>query len=543
VLRPTPISSNNTQTRFTAAWWTFVVLALALLPIMVLASFDFGVTWDEKSRHRYGELVWEFLSGARARTSTYVEDGGHLYGGLFDAICAAVERHVAVDRYVLRHAINAVFGWIGVLYVGRLAGRLFGQWAGVLALVLIVSSPRYFADSMNNPKDLPFAAATAAVVYYLSTMSLSWPYLSRWTAVKIVVWLAVALNIRAAALLYLGYFGLLIGAYVLAERQFGCRRLADTAMRVAAVTVAVLVLGTVFWPWAVASPLIRPIQALLAFSNAPFAADVLFNGHPVPSNDLPWYYVPVWLLISTPPVVLIGLLLAPLSSDRRWRPRLYVLSAIAVFPMALVILQRSTLYDGVRHLLFIYPVIVALAAGGWAAWLARDRDPWVRRVAAAMLIAGLINVLAFDVRAHPNQSAYFNELVGGPRGAFGRYDMDYWGNCVLQAVAWSAKTAQLSSVAVTISGEPFQVIQLDAERFHQLFYTLPYRNEHELDVRLARGSTEGVSGLANRLDALYRVTTPDGALLCAVVPGPEFARLQPHLKLPPPGLSAHQLLR
>ena len=113
-----------------------------------------------------------------------------------------------------------------------------------------------------------------------------------------------------------GYFGLLIGVYVVAERQFGWRRLADTAMRVAAVTVAVLVLGTVFWPWAVASPLIRPIQALLAFSNAPFGADVLFNGRPVPSNDLPWYDVPVWLVISTPPVVLIGLLLASMSRDR-----------------------------------------------------------------------------------------------------------------------------------------------------------------------------------------------------------------------------------
>ena len=134
VLRPTPISSNNTQPRLTAAWWTFVVLAVALLPIMVLTSFDFGVTWDEKSRHRYGELVWEFLSGARARTSTYVEDGGHLYGGLFDAICAAVERHVAIDRYVLRHGINAIFGWIGVLYVGRLAvvaanGRACWLWS------------------------------------------------------------------------------------------------------------------------------------------------------------------------------------------------------------------------------------------------------------------------------------------------------------------------------------------------------------------------------------------------------------------------------
>jgi hypothetical protein len=131
--------------------------------------------------------------------------------------------------------------------------------------------------------------------------------------------------------------------------------------------------------------------------------------------------------------------------------RLCALSAIAL-PIALVIGQRSTLYDGIRHLLFIYPVLVVLAAGGWTAGLSR-RDLLVRRITAVLLVIGFVDILAFDVRAHPNESAYFNQLVGGPKGAFSKYDMDYWGNCVLQAVAWSAKTAQLSGVPVVISGE------------------------------------------------------------------------------------------
>jgi hypothetical protein len=542
VLRPIAPSPDTSESRFSTAWWVFIALAVTLLPLMVLSSFDFGVTWDEKPRHHYGEMVWEFLRGLRARNTTYVEDGGHLYGGLFDTICAAVERYVPVNRYVLRHAINATFGWIGIVYVGRLASRLFGQWAGVLGLLLVATSPRYFADSMNNPKDLPFAAATAAALYYFSTMSPKWPYLSRSTAIKIIVALAAALNIRAAALLYLGYFGLLVGAFVLAERQFDRRRLLDTFVRVVAVTAGTLVLGTVFWPWAMASPFVRPIEALLSFANAPFAADVLFNGRPVPSNDLPWYYVPVWLLISTPPVVLVGLILAGLFTRRKWLPALWALSAIALLPIALVIVQRSTLYDGVRHLLFIYPVLVVLAAAGWSAALSR-RDPLVRRITAVLLVIGFVDVLTFDVRAHPNESAYFNELVGGPKGAFSKYDMDYWGNCVLQAVAWSAKTAQLSGVPVVISGEPSQVIQLDSERFHQLSYEPPFRNRHQLDVRLARGSAEGVAGLAGRPDALYQVKMPDGAVLCVVEPGPAFAELAPHLKLPPAGLSPHQLIR
>ena len=66
------------------------------------------------------------------------------------------------------------------------------RWAGVLAMVLLAVSPRYFADSMNNPKDLPFAAMTVVALYYISTVSVEWPYVSFSTAIKIAVSLALA---------------------------------------------------------------------------------------------------------------------------------------------------------------------------------------------------------------------------------------------------------------------------------------------------------------------------------------------------------------
>jgi hypothetical protein len=127
---------------------------------------------------------------------------------------------------------------------------------------------------------------------------------------------------------------------------------------------------------------------------------------------------------------------------------------------------------------------------------------------------------------------YFNELVGGPRGAFARFDLDHWGNCVLEAVSWSADVARLSGRPVTISGNPWHVVELDAARFRQLAFTLPQRNQDYLTIRLNRGPIGGVIELANRSDALYRVTTPDGAVLCVVLPGPAFGQLQPHLVLP-----------
>ena len=514
----------------------FVIVALALLPIMVLASFDFGVTWDEKPRHRYGEDVLEYFHGLRTRAS-FDEEGGDPYGGLFDVMCAAIEQWVPLDRYVLRHIINAVFGWIGVLFCGRLAARLFGGWSGVLALVLLVASPRFFADSMNNPKDLPFASMSVAALYYFSTMSTRWPYVSWATAAKIVVALALALNIRAGALLYLAYFGALVAAYVLAERTFAWRRLADTALRVAAVSLATLVLGTVFWPWAQGAPLARPVRALIGFANYDWGGQVLYGGQNLTGTTLPWHYAPWWFLISTPPVVIAGAALSIAFARRRgWGVPVAALWTVAALPVVLAIVKHSTLYDGIRHLLFVYPVIAALAAAGWSGCLLERSRRFVRLTGAALIAVGLADVLAFHARSYPNEAVYFNALVGGPRGAEGRYELDYWGNCVLQAVEWSAATARQARRPISVSGNPWHLVQLDAARFKELHFVMPHR-PHDLDIRLNRGPAEGVAALAASPDALYRVETADGALLCAVLPGASFATLRPHL--PPEVLARH----
>ena len=509
----------------TAARWVFVVLAALLLPVMIGASFDFGVTWDADSRRVYGHKVWEFLQGLRT-LDDFPETGGHLYPGLFDAICAALEGYVPLNRWVLRHVINAVFGWIGIVYCGRLAGRLFGAWTGVLALVLLALSPRYFAHSMNNPKDLPFAALTVVALYYIATVSPRWPYVSFSTGVKIAIALALALAVRVGALLYLGYFGLLIAGLVIAERITSWRRLADTAARLAAITVAVLLLGTLFWPWAGGAPLIRPFAALLGVSQYPWHGYVLYRAFEYRPNELPWHYAPWFFMITTSPVVLAGaafsLIVVRNWSDARRKAALW---AIAAFPVVASIVRGSTLYDGVRHLLFIYPAIVVLSAAGWTAIHARAQTVLQRRLIAGALAVGIGSALVVMIRFHPNQIAYFNALVGGPGGAFKRYDLDYWGNCMLQAVRWGADLGRSSGVRVALSGHPGHLLMQNAERFPDVAFTHPDHDRHHLEVSLARGTRSYLRQLATE-PALHQVTTPDGALLCTITPGPAFDEFQ-----------------
>ena len=270
-----------------------------------------------------------------------------------------------------------------------------------------------------------------------------------------------------------------------------------------------------FWPWARVATLKRPLLALLSVADSGDGPRVLYTGQWFYDTAIPRTYAPWWILISTPPVVLAGLAAA--------------LWVVALLPVALVMVTRSPLYDGIRHLLFVYPVLVVLSASGWVAWLSQRR-PWLRRSAVVLLISGLIQMLVFVFRFHPNETIYFNELVGGPRGAFARYDMDYWGNCLHEAVAWSAEAARLSHMPIAIgaSQEPKPSLRWEPERFTGVLW-VPDHNY--IDIRVNRGTAAQVAQIAKE-DALYRVTSADGVVLGVVVPGPQFDELKPRLSMP-----------
>ena len=67
-----------------------MLLGMLLLPLMVMLSFDFGVTWDEKFRQENGRYVADYLTSGSADASSF-SDTDFLYGGLFDGLCALIQ--------------------------------------------------------------------------------------------------------------------------------------------------------------------------------------------------------------------------------------------------------------------------------------------------------------------------------------------------------------------------------------------------------------------------------------------------------------------
>jgi hypothetical protein len=229
---------------------------------------------------------------------------------------------------------------------------------------------------------------------------------------------------------------------------------------------------------------------------------------------------------------LLGLALswAAFAMDRRRRESIAALWLFVSFPIVMGMLRGAKYYDGVRHLLFLVPAIVTLAAVGWQSLVSRARGAF-KPVAIGILAVGLSEPLVFQLRNHPNQVVYFNALVGGPRGVYPRLELDYWGNCMLQSTRWSAELARQARMPVTVWGNPPAVAIADAERFRELYFSpLGGARQHHLDIRLLRGPEKSVLYFASRPDVLHTVRTADGTPLCVTIAGPRYPELESRLR-------------
>jgi hypothetical protein len=177
---------------------------------------------------------------------------------------------------------------------------------------------------------------------------------------------------------------------------------------------------------------------------------------------------------------------------------------------------------------FIVPPLAVIAATGWDTLLGSTVRP-MRLVATTALVVGVAEPVVFQVRNHPNQAVYFSPLMGGPRSAYGRFDMDYWGNCVLQALDWSAVQAKQAGMPLAFIANAREIAQADVMRYRLLWLQLRPSERHHLDVRLLKGSRQSVLGVNGDPRIVHRVTTADGTPLCVILRGPDYEELEERL--------------
>jgi hypothetical protein len=426
------------------------ILVLAAVSLIAALTFrDYGLGWDDYTHAEYADLLLRMYGSGFKDTAALSFANLYMYGGGFDMAAALLHKVIPLELFETRRLLGAFVGVIGLAVTWRLGRRIGGPIAGLAALLLLALCPIYYGHMFMNPKDAPFAVAMVILMMGLVRLAEEYPAPSPRTV--LIIGLGAGLSIGSRILGGLALVFALIGfvpLFIEESRAQGAREALRRFVHVLYLLLPGLALGYLImgliWPWSIIQ-FANPFHALTYFSHffeKPWKE--MFDGALVSVPDMPWSYLPTLFALQMPEVLLvlslagvIGAAVVQLRSDvtARRKTILLMLLLAATLPIAVAMVKRPALYNGIRHFIFVIPPMTVLAglAFAWGMnWLKDNRRGW-QPAALAVFIFGLLLPLGEMIRLHPYQYTHFNHIAGTVRGADDRFMLDYWGLAFKQA--------------------------------------------------------------------------------------------------------------
>src|SRR6266852_1099560 len=244
-------------------------LALAIMAavaiIAALTFRDYGLGWDDYTHAEYGGLLLNLFSSGFSDQRALSFVNLYAYGGGFDMLSALAAKVLPFDLFETRRLVGAVIGQIGVFITWRLARRVGGPLAALIAVALLATCPLYYGNMFMNAKDSPFAVAMVFLTLALVRAIEEYPRPSPITCAMVgsAVGLAIGTRVLGGIAVINGLAALTL-IFMIEARRDGSREAGAHVGRFVLCFFPAFVLGyavmAMVWPWSVTQPL-KPLRA------------------------------------------------------------------------------------------------------------------------------------------------------------------------------------------------------------------------------------------------------------------------------------------
>lgn len=462
----------------------FPLLFLCLFFIGLSKVKDYGVAYDEFAQRLIGQVNYEYVFN---HDNLLLEFEDRYYSSFYEIILFAGEKYFQLkdsrDFLLFRHYINFSLFYSGCIAFFFLIQNIWEKrLLSLLGFFVLFFNPRIFADSIYNTKDIPF------LVFYVFCCLALLLYIEKkgkkqLVILSILTGLTISLRLVGALIFFLTCFALLFS--LLRACLMRKKELMTFFSHIALFLFISLGVLYTCWPILWSDPT-NIFRAASVMGHYPWYSTVLFMGKLISTKNIPWYYLPVWITITTPVSVLILFFFGCVKLISRAKniirlvfmkkalnissseKKILYLSPLLILPFLIVFLLKPTVYDGWRHFYFIYPLLLLIVLLGINFFLNRLQNNSIIFFLALTFL--FIEPVVFSLRHHPNEFVYFNSLAGKNYNEIKmNYELDYWGVSNQEVLE---KTLHALSGKITIfsDGAPAQ----------QNYFMLPTRERERI---------------------------------------------------------------
>ena len=414
--------------------FTFIFFTVIFL-VGLLSFQDFNLYGDEPVHQWIGSIYYEFLKEVALNfriNNEHLEKILQLtkddylrlwvaYPIFFDLLTELVSDilnfQTSKEVFHLRHFVNFLFFFISLIFFFIIINKRFNNYfLSILGVLFLFISPRIFAESFYNSKDILFLSFSIINIYF------ALKFIEKQNLNNLILFSissGILLNIRVMGLISI----FLVCAIIFFEIIEKEKLYVDKVKKISLYLFLTFLITFIFWPYFWLDP-VKNFSAYLSYvKDFSLIFTNLYLGETILSNQTPWHYLFIWISISIPLATLLnsvaGMILVlskflknilsfdennELWSDNKERTDFFIL-LLFLLPVLVSLVHRHN-FDGWRHYYFIFPLMVYFAI-----YFLNFLKKINSQLFMTLIIVIFINLSAnifWMIKFHPHQYVYFN---------------------------------------------------------------------------------------------------------------------------------------
>src|SRR3989344_3106981 len=470
----------------------YLILAIATLP-------NYGVNWDEGAHFIRGQTFLNYvLTGKKDFSNlpdleggSYVQDFGYVFKDekthtvirrsmyqfmpfsfyiddienrgnhpVFSDMIAAVSNYIFFQKLGIASDVysynfySVLLGALLVLATFLWVEKIFGWFSGLIASLSLALFPLYWGELHFNVKDIPETVYFSLSIYlfFFAVTKMSLKYLIAFSLVGAMAF-ATKFNFLFSIFIFLPWISTMI---IPAFRKTGMVKIHEFIRNNRLFIVWCLFIPLIFvlvWVGSYPASWFEPKLLLASIAYYKKIGTSASAGLKV----YPLYYV----LFATPLIILLYWLLGIIFGFKLKgiaKNAFFLVLFWFLVPIIRVMFPRAVIYSGVRQIMEYIPPMAILAGIG-AGFLIKIYKNYTRYkqykdysfLLQILIFLSFIPITLKMISMHPNESLYFNPLIGGLKGAEEKSIPgagESLGNEYRQAVLWLNRYAEPNATLV-----------------------------------------------------------------------------------------------